>query len=76
MVCRIRHEHKNNHNVGCPEKGLCRTFGPSIILQKDNCQNILDDHLNAQKWVKMEENSSTTGRGRGLLFRYAIKNQS
>ena len=51
MFCLIRYELKNNHNLGCPEKGLYRTLGPGIILQKDNCQNALDDHLNGQKCV-------------------------
>ena len=44
-----RHELKNYHNVVCPETGLYRTFGPGIILQKDNCQNALDDHLSGQE---------------------------
>ena len=57
MFCLIRHELENNHNFGCPVKRLYRIFDPGIILQKDNCQKALDDHVNGQQWVKMEENS-------------------
>ena len=55
MFCLIRHELKNYQNVRCPKKELYRIFGPGVILQKDNCQNALDDHVNDQKLVKMEE---------------------
>ena len=84
MFCLSCHELKNNHNVGCSEKGLDGTFGPGIILQKDNFPNALDDHLNSQKLVKIEENSTlfhgkrigggrvSTGRGRAFSFRYNI----
>ena len=82
----IRHELKNSHGVGYLEKGFYRTFGPGNILQKNNCQNALDDHLNDKKigenWGKhlpfpREKIScgrvSTGRRGRGFWFRYNIR---
>ena len=53
MFCLIRHYIKNNHNVGCPEKGFYRTFGSGIIVQKDNCQKCTRRLL---KRPKMGEN--------------------
>ena len=65
MFCLIRHVLKNNHNVGCLGKGFYRALGPGIIMEKDNCQNVLDDHLSGQKWVKIEEKLHLFSTGKG-----------
>ena len=79
QFCLIRHELKNNHNVGRPENGLYRTFAPGIILRKDNCQKSTRRSPKRPK----KKNSTlfnrkriggrvSTGWGRGFSFRYNI----